>query len=90
LESASRKLVPDSMLREASCINGALCGQFGQSGRGLAVSGMPVIQGQKGRVGVFTSASPRCLDAGDVDLLHRHHCLEGTLGLTATSRKRVG
>jgi hypothetical protein len=36
------------------------------------------------------SAPPRCLDGGDVDLLHRHHRLEGTLCLTATSRKRVG
>src|SRR6266536_973635 len=33
---------------------------------------------------------PRCLDRGDVDLLHRHHRLEGTLCLTATSRKRLG
>ena len=39
---------------------------------------------------VSTSAPPRCLDGGDVDLLHRHHRLEGTLCLTATSRKRVG
>ena len=37
-----------------------------------------------------TSAPPRGLDGGDVDLLHRHHRLEGTLCLTATSRKRVG
>ena len=37
-----------------------------------------------------TSASPRCLDGGDVDLLHRHHRLEGTLCLTATCRKRIG
>ncbi len=37
-----------------------------------------------------TSASPRCLDGGDVDLLHRHHRLEGTLRLTATNRKRIG
>ena len=36
------------------------------------------------------SAPPRCLDGGDVDLLHRHHRLEGTLCLTATSRKRLG
>jgi hypothetical protein len=36
------------------------------------------------------SAPPRGLDGGDVDLLHRHHCREGTLGLTATSRKRLG
>jgi hypothetical protein len=41
-------------------------------------------------LGVFTSASPRCLDGGDVDLLHRHHRLEGTLCLIATSRKRIG
>ena len=53
-------------------------------------SGLPVIQNRQGRVGVFTSASPRCLDGGDVDLLHRHHRLEGTLGLIATSRKRIG
>src|SRR5205814_5455279 len=39
---------------------------------------------------VSTSASPRCLDGGDVELLHRHHRLEGTLCLIATSRKRVG
>ena len=39
---------------------------------------------------MFTSASARCLDGGDVDLLHRHHRLEGTLGLTANSRKRPG
>jgi hypothetical protein len=38
----------------------------------------------------FASASSRCLDGGDVDLLHRHHCLEGTLCLSATCRKRVG
>src|SRR5205823_878135 len=36
------------------------------------------------------SAPSRCLDGGDVDLLHRHHRLEGTLCLTAASRKRVG
>jgi hypothetical protein len=39
---------------------------------------------------VFASASPRGLDGGDVDLLHRHHRLEGTLCLTATSRNRIG
>jgi hypothetical protein len=32
---------------------------------------------------VSTSAPPRCLDGGDVDLLHRHHRLEGTLCFTA-------
>src|SRR6516164_9121799 len=36
------------------------------------------------------SAPSRCLDRGDVDFLHRHHRLEGTLGLTTTSRKRIG
>src|SRR6059058_4223071 len=39
---------------------------------------------------VFTSASPRGLDGGNVDLLHRHHRLEGALFLTATRRKRLG
>jgi hypothetical protein len=42
------------------------------------------------RVGVFTSAAPRCLDGGNVDLLHRHHHLESTLCLTATGRKQIG
>ena len=42
-----------------------------------------------GRFGVFTSASPRCLDGGDVNLFHRQHRLEGTLGLTAASRERI-
>ena len=49
-----------------------------------------VIPDEQERVGGFTSASPRPLDGGDVDLLHRHHRLEGTLGPTATSRKRIG
>jgi hypothetical protein len=39
---------------------------------------------------MFTSASPRRLDGGDVDLLHRHHRLERALCLTATSGKRIG
>src|SRR5688500_9170108 len=39
---------------------------------------------------VSTSAPPRGLDGGDVDLLHRHHRLEGTLCLTATGGKRIG
>jgi hypothetical protein len=38
----------------------------------------------------FTLASPRCLDGGDVDLLHRHHRLESTLCLLATSRNCIG
>ena len=36
------------------------------------------------------SAPPGRVDSGDVDLLHLHHRLEGTLCLTATSRKRLG
>src|SRR5260221_11935239 len=42
-----------------------------------------------GQVGQPSSASPRCLNGGDVDLLHRHHRLEGTLCLATTSRKCV-
>ena len=34
--------------------------------------------------------SPRCVDGGDVDLLHRHHRREGTICLSATSRKPIG
>jgi hypothetical protein len=41
-------------------------------------------------LGVFTSAPPRSLDGGDVDLLHLHHRLEGALCLIATSRERIG
>src|SRR5436190_6832371 len=37
-----------------------------------------------------SSAASRRLDGGDVDLLHRHHRLEGALGLSATGRHRVG
>src|SRR5881296_3362986 len=36
------------------------------------------------------SAASRLLDGGDVDPLHRHHRLEGALGLGATGRKRLG
>ncbi len=35
-------------------------------------------------------SASRCLDGSDVDLVHRHHRLEGTFRLIATSRKRVG
>src|SRR5262249_30565482 len=35
-------------------------------------------------------ASTCFLDRRDVDLLHRHHCLEGTRGFGATSRESVG
>jgi hypothetical protein len=38
----------------------------------------------------WASASARCLDRGDVDFLHLHHCLEGTFCLAATGRKRIG
>src|SRR5437667_4376100 len=37
-----------------------------------------------------SSAASRHLDGGDVDLLHRHHRLEGALCLSATGRKRLG
>src|SRR3989475_11351768 len=37
-----------------------------------------------------SSAALRCLNGGDVDLLHRHHRLEGALRLSATGRQRVG
>src|SRR4030095_865434 len=30
---------------------------------------------------VFTSASPCSFDGGDVDFIHRHHCLKGTFCL---------
>src|SRR5579871_5149179 len=40
--------------------------------------------------GVFTSASPRCFDGGDIDLLHGHHRFESSLCLSAASRKRIG
>src|SRR3979411_3330963 len=39
---------------------------------------------------MVTSASTRRFDGRDVDLLHRHHRLEGTLCLAATNRKRIG
>ena len=39
---------------------------------------------------VFTSASARCLDRGNVDLLHRHHGIESAFCLTAPGRKRIG
>ncbi len=68
--------------------NGVRCPEA-DFGTGIA-SEWPVTQTNKGRFGVFTSASPRCLDGGDVDLLHRHHRLEGTLCLTPTSGKRIG
>lgn len=38
---------------------------------------------------VSMSPPPRCLDRSDVDVFHLHHRLEGTLGLAATSRKRL-
>src|SRR6476661_10429797 len=36
------------------------------------------------------SAPTGFLDRGDVDLLHRHHRLEGALRLSTTSRKSIG
>jgi len=44
---------------------------------------------REARFGGFTSASPRRLDGGDADLLHRHHRLEGALCLTAAGGKRT-
>jgi ABC-type lipoprotein release transport system permease subunit len=48
------------------------------------------LRSPRARVSPTVSAPPRCLDGGDVDFLHRHHRLEGTLGLGTASRKRVG
>jgi hypothetical protein len=42
-----------------------------------------------GRFGLFTSASPRFFDGGNIDLLHRHHGIEGAFCLTAAGRKRI-
>src|SRR5689334_18984515 len=39
---------------------------------------------------VSRSPAPRRLDRGHVDLLHRHHRLEGAFGNTTASRKRIG
>src|SRR5260221_12958735 len=36
-----------------------------------------------------TLPAPSCLDGGDVDLLHRHHCREGTLCLGSTRGQGV-
>ena len=57
--------------------------------RGVVLPGA-LGPGQMAQLVGFTSASPRCLDGGDVDLLHGHHRLECTLCLTATSRNRLG
>ena len=53
-------------------------------------TGHEAIQQCQEAIVVFTSASSRCLDPGDVDLFHRHHGLEGALCLGATSGKRIG
>src|SRR5688572_22408418 len=39
---------------------------------------------------IGTSAAPRCLDRGDVDLLHAHHRLKRALCLIAAGRQRLG
>ena len=39
---------------------------------------------------VGKSASSRCLNCGDIDLLHRHHRFEGTLCITSARRKCIG
>ena len=41
------------------------------------------------RTAAPASAPPRCLDGGDVDLLHRHHRLERALRLGAAGRKGI-
>jgi hypothetical protein len=47
----------------------------------------PKYRGMKGLIRKYylfdASAAPRRLDRGDVDLAHRHHRLEGALGLVA-------
>jgi len=53
-------------------------------------SGWRVIPDEKNVSAALRSASPRCGDGGDVDLLHRHHRFEGALCLIAASRKRIG
>src|SRR3981081_576282 len=62
--------------------------------RVISYGDMITYRGIQGRTDRATRLSmstlPRCLDGGDVDLLHRHHRLEGTLCLAATSRKRLG
>ena len=55
-----------------------------------AVYESPGDPGSRGLFGMFTSASPSCLDDRDIDFLHRHHRLEGTFGLAAAGRKRIG
>ena len=50
-----------------------------------AIRTLPKIT-QLARSRFLRSASPRCLDGGDVDLLHRHHDLEGTACLTRCGR----
>src|SRR5688572_1879278 len=52
-------------------------------------SGKSVVNDEGRRRTHLHSAPPGRLNRRDVDLLHRHHCLEGTFRLTATSRKRV-
>src|SRR3954451_23294619 len=47
---------------------------------------MEVDQGSPRR----SEASTRRLDGGDVDLLHRHHRLEGAPGLIATGGQGIG
>src|SRR5947207_11052831 len=61
--------------------------------RMVATSVHRLLAGMKGggiTPAVCASSPPRCLDGGDVDLLHRHHRLERTLCLPATGRKRLG
>ncbi len=49
-----------------------------------------VIKAKDGIGSERPSAAPRRLNGGDVDLPHRHHRLEGALGLAASGRERIG
>src|SRR5579864_5655695 len=39
---------------------------------------------------LLSSPSPRCLNGGDIDLLHLHHRLKGALCLCAASPESIG
>lgn len=48
---------------------------------------LPLLAGELTKeASASMSTSARCLDGGDVDLLHRHHRRERTLRLTTASR----
>ena len=66
------------------------CCQTGALARFWRGGIISTVRGNATESTLATSASPSCLDRGNVDLLHRHHRLEGTLCLTAACRKRIG